>query len=87
MLHNQKLSSIVTELFIRGRKLDISLVFVTQLYFAVPKDIRLSSTPHFILKIPNKQELQRIASIINEIMILRTLYTFTPNVLQNHIPF
>ena len=55
MLHNKKLSSIVTELFIRGRKLNISLAFVTQLYIAVPKDIRLSSTPHFILKIPNKQ--------------------------------
>ena len=42
MLINKKLNSIVTELFIRGRKLNISLVFITQSYFAVPKNIRLN---------------------------------------------
>ena len=57
---NKKLNSIVTELFIRGRKLDISLVFITQSYFAVPKDIRLTSTHYFITKIPNIGELQHI---------------------------
>ena len=51
----------VTELFIRGRKLNISLVFITKSYFAVPKDIRLNSTHYFIMKIPNKQELKQIA--------------------------
>ena len=42
MIHNKKLDSVVTELFIRGRKLNISLVFITQSYFKVPKDDRLS---------------------------------------------
>ena len=56
MLSNKKLNPIVTELFIRGRKLNISLVFITESYFAVPKNIRLNSTHYFIMKIPNKQE-------------------------------
>ena len=61
MISNKKLNSIVTELFIRGRKLTISLVFITQLYFKVPKDVRLKTTHFFIMKIPNKRELQQIA--------------------------
>ena len=61
MLSNKKLNPTVTELFIRGRKLNISLVFITQSYFAVPKNIRLNSIHYFIMKIPNKQELQQIA--------------------------
>ena len=61
MIHNKKLNSIVTELFIRGRKLNISLVFITQSYFKVPKDVRLNTTHFFISKIPNKRELQQIA--------------------------
>ena len=58
MLNNKKLNPIVTELFIIGRKLNISLVFITQSYFAVPRNIRLNSTHYFIIKIPNKRELQ-----------------------------
>ena len=61
MINNKKLDSIVTELFIRGRKLNISLVFITQSYFKVPKDVRLNSTHFFIMKIPNKRELQQTA--------------------------
>ena len=61
MINNNKLNPIVTELFIRGRKLNISIVFITQSYFKVPKDVRLSSTHFFIMKIPNKRELQQIA--------------------------
>ena len=61
MLGNKKLNPIVTELFIRGKKLNISLVFITQSYFPVPKNIRLNSTHYFIIKIPNKHELQQIA--------------------------
>ena len=61
MINNKKLNSIVTELFIRGRKLNISLVFITQSYFKVPKDVRLNTTHFFIMKIPNKRELQQIA--------------------------
>ena len=62
MIHNKKLNSIVTELFIRGRKLNISLVFITQSYFKVPKDVRLNTTHFFIAKIPNKRKLQQIAT-------------------------
>ena len=54
---NKKLNSIVTELFIGGRKLNISLVFITQSYFKFPKDVRVNSTHFFIMKIPNKEEL------------------------------
>ena len=61
MLNNKNLNPIVIELFIRGRKLKISLAFNTQSYFAVPKDIRLNSTQYFVMKIPNKRELQQIA--------------------------
>ena len=61
MLSNKKLNPIVTELFITGRKLNFSLVLIPQSYFAVPKNIRLSSTHYFVMKIPNKRELQQIA--------------------------
>ena len=58
-INNKKLNPIVTELFIRGRKLNISIVFITQSYSKVPKDVRLTSTHFFIMKIPNKRELQQ----------------------------
>ena len=48
-------------MFIRGRKLNISLVFITQSYFKVPKDVRLNTSHFVIAKIPNKRELQPIA--------------------------
>ena len=54
---NKKLQSIVTELFIRGRKTNISLVSITQFYFFVPKNIGINCTHCFIIKIPNKQKL------------------------------
>ena len=58
IINNKKLNPLVTELFIRGRKLDISIVFIAQSYFKVPKDVRLNSRHIFIMKIPNKRELQ-----------------------------
>ena len=61
MINNNKLNPVVTELFIRGKKLNIFIVFITQSYFKVPKDVRLNSTHFFIMKIPNKRELQQIA--------------------------
>ena len=54
MLSNKKINPVVTELFIRGRKLNTSLLFITQSYFAVPKNIRLNSTHYCVTKIPNK---------------------------------
>ena len=59
---NKKLSPIVTELFLRGRILNICLDFISQSYFKLPKTIRLNSTHYFIMKIPNKGELQQTAS-------------------------
>ena len=61
MINNKKLNPVVTELFIRGRKLNVSIIFITQSYFKVPKDVRLNSTHFFIMKILNKTELQQIA--------------------------
>ena len=61
MLNDKKVNPIVTELFIRRRKLKISLVFITQSYFVSPKNIRLNSLHYFIMKIPNKGELQQIS--------------------------
>ena len=60
MINNKKLNSVVTQLFIRGGKLNISIVFITQSYFKVAKDVRLNSTHLFIMKIPNERELQQI---------------------------
>ena len=60
MINNKKLNLVVTTLFIRGRKINIS-VFITQSYFKVRKDVRLNTTHLFITKIPNKRELQQIA--------------------------
>ena len=60
MLRNKSLNWIVTELFIRCRKLIIYVIFITQSYFAVLKNIRVSSTYYVIKKTPDKRELQRI---------------------------
>ena len=62
MESNKKLSPKVIELFLRGKKLNISLVFVSQSYFNVPKTIRVNATHCFIMKIPYKKELQQIKS-------------------------
>ena len=56
---NEKLNPVATEIFIIGRKLNISLAFIAQSYFAVPKYIRLNSAHYFIMKIRNKRELQQ----------------------------
>ena len=61
MISNKKLNPIVTELFIRGRKLNTSIIFITQSNFKLPKYLRLNSTHRFIMKIPNKRELPQIA--------------------------
>ena len=85
MLSNKKLSKIVTALFIIGRKLNISLVFNTKSYFVVPKNIRLNSRHYFIMKIPNKRELQQIPfnhSSDIDFQDFRNLYEKTT---ENHI--
>ena len=57
IMTNKKLQAVVKELFIRCRKLNILLIFITQSYFSTPKDVRLNSTHYLIMKINNKKEL------------------------------
>ena len=61
IINNKNVNPVVTELFIRGRKLNISIAFIKQSYFRVPKQVRINSTQVFIMKTPNKRELQQIA--------------------------
>ena len=90
MINNKKLNSIVTDLFIGGRKLNISLGFITQSYSKVPKDVRLNSTHFFIMTIPNKRELQQTAlnhkSDINLIKIYKKCTAETYSFLVNDNP-
>ena len=82
MLRNKKINLIVTVLFITGRKLNNSHVFITQSYF--PKNIRLNSTQFFIMKIPNKRELQQI--LFNHLdNDFRDFLKSFLNLLENHI--
>ena len=74
-------------MFSRGRKLNIYLVFITQSYFKIPKDVRLNTSHFFIAKVPNKRELQQIAINIHQTLILKVLLIFIENVLMNHIFF
>ena len=60
IMTNKKFHTIIKELFIRSRKLNTSLVFITQSFFSVPKDARLNSPHYLIMKINNKRELQNI---------------------------
>ena len=60
VMNNRKLNPVVTEFSITGRQLNISIAFVTQSYFKLPKEVRLNTTPFFIIKRPNKKELQEI---------------------------
>ena len=90
MINNKKLNSVVTELFIRGRKLNISLVFVMQSYFKFPKDARLKTTHFFITKIPNKRELEKTALNNSSDISFKdflNIYISTKNILLNHILF
>ena len=61
IMSNKKFQSIIKELFIRCRKVNISLLFNTQSYFSFPKDARLNSTHYLIMEISNRKELQNIA--------------------------
>ena len=84
MINNRKLNLVVTELSIRGRKLNISIVFITQSYFKVPKDVRLNSTHFFIMKIPNKRELQQIALNHSSDIDFKDFIKIYKNAIQNN---
>ena len=60
IMTNKRFQTIIKELFVRCRKLNISLVFITQSYFSVPKEVRLNSSHYLIMKIDNRRELQQI---------------------------
>ena len=74
-------------MFIRGRKLNISFVFITQSYFKVLKDVRLNFTHFFIMKIPNKRELQQIVFNHSSDINFKDFINIYKNVLLNHIFF
>ena len=87
VLNNKNLNKVVTEVFIRDRKLKISLVFITQSYFAVLKNNRLNSTHCFVMKIPNKRELQQIVLNHSSDIDSKDFMNLCVNALQNHIRF
>ena len=64
MFINETLNPIKTELFIRGRKLNIFIVFITQSYFSVPKNTRLNSTHYFIMKLQTNENFNKLHLII-----------------------
>ena len=84
IMSNKKFQVIIKELFIRCRKLNISLVFTTQPYLSVPKDVRLNSTHYLIMKGRNYKILQLI---ILQMLITKILCGFTENVQNKHILF
>ena len=61
IMSNKKFQAIIKELFVRCRKLNISLIFITQSYFSVPKNVRLNSTHYLIMKSNSRKELKNIA--------------------------
>ena len=88
IMTNEKFQAIIKELFIRRRKLNISLVFITQSYFSVPKDVRLNSTHYLIRKISNKRELQNIAiNYSADVDNQDFIKIYRQNVQMNHIIF
>ena len=87
MFSNKKINPIVTELFTRGRKLNISLVFIRQSYFAVPKNRLNSHYFFFVMKIPNKREFQPIAFNHSSGIDFQDFMNLYITILQNHFLF
>ena len=83
IMGNKKFQTIIKELFIRCRKLNISLVFISQSCFSVAKDVRLNSTHYSIMKINNRI----LQLIILQTLITKILRKFTEKVQNNHIIF
>ena len=85
MINNKKPNPVVTELFIRGRKLNISIVFITQSYFKVTKDVRLNSAHFVLMRITNKRQLPINHS--SDVDFKDFMKIYKKNVLQKHIIF
>ena len=87
IMKNKKFQAIINELFISCRKLNISLVSITQSCFPVPKDARLNATHYLIKKINNKRELKNIAFDHSADIDYQDFKKFTENVQKNHLIF
>ena len=87
IMTNKKFQAIIKELFIRCRKLNISLVFITQSYFSVPKDLILNLIHYLIMKINNRIELKIIANDHLQMLIIKIFRKIIENVQKNHIIF
>ena len=87
IMTNKRFQAIIKEPFIRCIKLNMSLVFIIQSYFSVPKEVRLNSTHYSTMKIHNKKELQIFLQIIQQTLIIKALWIFTENVQVNYILF
>ena len=87
IMTNKRFQARIKELFIRCRKLNISIVFITQPYFFVPKDVKLNSTHYLIMKIKNIREIQNIAINHSADIDYNDFIKFTENVQKNHITF
>ena len=87
IINNKKLISIVTELFVRGTKLNICLVFITHSYFEIPVDVRLNTT-HFLLQIFQiKESFKKFQETVHPILKLTISLISIANALLNHIRF
>ena len=73
IITNKKFQTIIKELFIRCKKLNISLMLITQSYFPVPKDVRLNSTRYLIMKLTTKENYKILQLIILQKLITRIL--------------
>ena len=82
VMSDKKAQQVLKELFIRCRKLNISLCFLTQSYFSVPKDVRLNCTNYVIFKLTIKRELQNIAIITVQTLSIKILLKFTETALK-----
>ena len=87
IMSNKKFQTVVRELFIRCRKINISFAFISQSYFPVPKEVRSNSTQYLIMKIYNKRELQNIASNYQSFILFDFMKIYGGNTQVNHIIF
>ena len=85
IISNKKFNQIVTELFVSRSKLNICTGFITESYFAVPKDARLNCTHFLLLKFQTNKSFDKFHLIIHPILTFKTLFICTKTVQQNHI--
>ena len=87
VVSDKKAQQILKDSFVRCIKLNISLSFLTQSYFSVPKDVRLNCTHYIIFKLNNKRELQNIAISHSADITIKILSRFIEFVRENHLRF